>query len=384
MPDFKEVQTGSKAESVFNSGTDRFRTNTYRQDNGNPGPQDYNVSGKDPQYIIKGPVDPKFGTLAMRTSMLNRDVSKSPFKNPTNLENPSPSQYVTNQHELGKEFAEQAKFGGSPQQMLLAQRQSSSGSLPMDLDQYAPSKIQPNFKSSVGRDFLESVSKEIRQNPGPGSYLHDQLMKDKMKALSFQVCQRYQMNPFGTGNARFEYQKQPRKRNELTTDMNNGMISVKDKDVMEKRYAFQKTIELHKKMQDMQPNAIFKSSVQRECSPDRLGPTLCGDRDLDSSANQTMRSEAFKATAASRQPPSIGNEPRSSFGLFNESQSPYETGFTQRQGQDPGYAVPMHEMKKKPGFNATQPRFNYFKDHLRMQEVPGPGSYTRNHTQEGL
>ena len=72
-------------------------------------------------------------------------------------------------------------------------------------------------------------------------------MKDRMKALSFQVCQRYQMNPFGTGNPRFEYQKAP-KKSELSTDMNNGMISVKDKDVMDKRHAFQKTIELHKKM----------------------------------------------------------------------------------------------------------------------------------------
>ena len=53
------------------------------------------------------------------------------------------------------------------------------------------------------------------------------------------------MNPFGTGNPRFEYQKQP-KRSNLSTDMNNGMISVKDKDVMNKRHAFQKTIELHK------------------------------------------------------------------------------------------------------------------------------------------
>ena len=79
-----------------------------------------------------------------------------------------------------------------------------------------------------------------------------------MKALSYQVCQRYQMNPFGTSKNRFEYQRpNAGNKNELTVDMNNGMISVKDKEVMEKRYAFQKTIELHKKMQDMRPNAIF-------------------------------------------------------------------------------------------------------------------------------
>lgn len=74
------------------------------------------------------------------------------------------------------------------------------------------------------------------------------------------------MNPFGTGNPRFDYQKEPKKA-EFSTDINNGMISVKDRDVMEKRLAFQKTIELHKKIQELQPNAIFKSVVERSCSP---------------------------------------------------------------------------------------------------------------------
>lgn len=38
---------------------------------------------------------------------------------------------------------------------------------------------------------------------------------------------------------------------------------MKDKDVMQKRYAFQKTIEFHKKIQANKPNAIFQSSVKR-------------------------------------------------------------------------------------------------------------------------
>ena len=60
-----------------------------------------------------------------------------------------------------------------------------------------------------------------------------------MKALSYQVCQRYQMNPFGTSKTRFDYQKENGgQKNDMTVDMNNGMISVKDKEVMEKRYAF--------------------------------------------------------------------------------------------------------------------------------------------------
>ena len=77
------------------------------------------------------------------------------------------------------------------------------------------------------------------------------------------------MNPFGTGNPRFEYQKQP-KKNELSTDMNNGMISVKDKEIMQKRTAFQKTLDKHKKLQEMQPNAIFKSNIERDCSISKL------------------------------------------------------------------------------------------------------------------
>lgn len=46
--------------------------------------------------------------------------------------------------------------------------------------------------------------------------------------------------------------------------MNNGMISVKDKDVMDKRLAFQKTIELHRKLHEMQPHAVFKSTISRD------------------------------------------------------------------------------------------------------------------------
>ena len=104
-------------------------------------------------------------------------------------------------------------------------------------------------------------------------------MQDKMRAMSFQVCQRYQQNPFGTGNPRFVYQKKSKKPSQLSPDMNNGMISVKDKEVMEKRFAFQKTIELHKKMQEMVPNAIFRSQVDRECQPSQQIPLKFGSQD---------------------------------------------------------------------------------------------------------
>ena len=45
MEDFAEVQKGSKAKSVFNSKTDRFKVkqNQYLNTANNPGPQDYDA-----------------------------------------------------------------------------------------------------------------------------------------------------------------------------------------------------------------------------------------------------------------------------------------------------------------------------------------------------
>ena len=84
------------------------------------------------------------------------------------------------------------------------------------------------------------------------------------------------MNPFGAGVPRFEYQKQPVKKNDQI--INNGMISVKDKDVWEKRLAFQRTIELHKKLNDMRPNAVFSSTVKRESTSDAMNSTAADER----------------------------------------------------------------------------------------------------------
>lgn len=66
-----------------------------------PGPQDYNVTSAEPRYIIRGPVDTKFGTTQNRDSLIARDISKSPFKNPTNLENPSPVAYNPRNNNFG-------------------------------------------------------------------------------------------------------------------------------------------------------------------------------------------------------------------------------------------------------------------------------------------
>lgn len=86
MPVFGD-EPGRKAAAVFNSQNERFKGNA----NDNPGPGQYANSTNQPNYIIKGPTQSTFGSNVERNNLIHRDVSKSPFKNPTNLDNPSPA-----------------------------------------------------------------------------------------------------------------------------------------------------------------------------------------------------------------------------------------------------------------------------------------------------
>ena len=130
----------------------------------------------------------------------------------------------------------------------------------------------------------------------------------------------------------------------------------------------------------MQPNAVFKSSIDRECSTSKADAAVkFGSQEFDHAAYQTQTT--FKTNKIGNQTVQSGNE-KSSFGLFNDSQSPYETGNSNRVGQDQGYSMLLNDHMSRPGFNATQPRFNYNKESLQRAEVPGPGSYARYNTQE--
>ena len=46
-----------------------------------------------PKYMIKGRLQDGFGTDANREPLFHRDVSKSPYKNPTSLDGPEPGRY---------------------------------------------------------------------------------------------------------------------------------------------------------------------------------------------------------------------------------------------------------------------------------------------------
>ena len=148
-------------------------------DPSNPGPGHY-TQVTDPNYILRGPNKVSFGSNLPRNTLIFRDVSKSPFKNPTNLENPAPVAYAPKSHEMSL-MGNKTHKGRNSQSIILTENS-------IELMEQSEIKMDSNFTSSVQRDFLASVSKEIRQNPGPGSYLKDQLLHDKMRALSFQVC----------------------------------------------------------------------------------------------------------------------------------------------------------------------------------------------------
>jgi len=146
------------------------------------------------------------------------------------------------------------------------------------------------------------------------------------------------MNPFGGGVPRFDYQKPPVQKTEQVA--NNGMISVKDKDIWEKRLAAQKTIEMHKKLNELRPNAVFTSNVKRESMFDMHSMASTEDH-ATAPQTATLNSIQYRSN------------------LTKMSQNYCESV---RTGKDPGYAIIASELPTKAAFNATSPRFNYFKD----------------------
>ena len=74
------------------------------------GPAAY-VNNTDPVYMMKGVVSGAFGTQAERTDLMQRDVSRSPYKDPTKIDNPSPDRYNTQCKTNKTTFVGGTKFG---------------------------------------------------------------------------------------------------------------------------------------------------------------------------------------------------------------------------------------------------------------------------------
>ena len=96
--------------------------------------------------------------------MLQRDVSRSPFKNPTKFDSPSPDRYNTQTKVNNTSFIGGTKFG--------SQQSYEAPESVKDLTKYnANNKSDSVFVSNLPRDNLASVAKDAVISPGPGSYV---------------------------------------------------------------------------------------------------------------------------------------------------------------------------------------------------------------------
>lgn len=129
-----------------------------------PGPQEY-----EPQevvYQIRGPSNAIFGTQAERDQLIQRDVSRSPFKQPTFVENPSPAVYET-QSKMSK-----TSFLGGLGYASGANSNAGIDPTTQLKEQFSPEKKSNSvFHSLQPRDNLASVSKDCIKSPGPGAYI---------------------------------------------------------------------------------------------------------------------------------------------------------------------------------------------------------------------
>lgn len=100
--------------------------------------------------VLKGHTNIGFGATAVRDSMIERDPLSNPYKEPTFRKSPSPNKYHPNTQTLKHKKIILSKVGSV---------------LPPPEEQ-----LHHMFSSNVSRDIVESIPKDLRYNPGPGSY----------------------------------------------------------------------------------------------------------------------------------------------------------------------------------------------------------------------
>ena len=89
---------------VSNRGTSSFISTVKRHStNGklSPGPCDYKSNAIDHEFPrnTKG----AFGSVTKRTLLINRDIQRSPFNDPTSAEGPAPGQYRVSGEQAAKQ-----------------------------------------------------------------------------------------------------------------------------------------------------------------------------------------------------------------------------------------------------------------------------------------
>lgn len=171
--------------------------------------------------------------------MLQRDVLRSPFKNPTNIEAPSSTTYALHTNVAVSSFTQaQNDFSGRVKKEVHA---------------------DSVFKSNITHDIhlSQSVSTDAKMSPGPGTYISAEMKLHKVDASSVK-------SPFGLLSPRFEYEKESLAEQVRQMKLaQNEQLTVIDQNVADRRMALQKTKQLHKHLDDMKPNAVFNSTVKR-------------------------------------------------------------------------------------------------------------------------
>lgn len=240
--------TVDKRDMSFKSKVPRDAMEPTKQQKATPIPGTY-CQDKLKQDITQSKNYQQFGSTSERVCLIGRDAAVQPFTDPTNTKVPAPDTYQKNETTHKKKQAVLQSVGSS----IGAGEQNMTSS----------------FISPIKRDMLDHVSKELKHNPGPGSY--DTQIQDKLKTLNFQLSTRYHMKPFGSGTNRFSYQRSPFKESKKNNTIDfNQMISVKDKEIAGKRQAFLETIQMHKAQANMHQNACFASANPRIPLPNSM------------------------------------------------------------------------------------------------------------------
>ena len=91
-----------------------------------------------------------FGANAPRDSLLNRNVAQNPFGDPTSRKSPSPQKYQQNMPKIKAKNNILSKVG------------SSIG--------VQDELMNSTFQSRVDRNVMDTLPKDVANNPGPGAY----------------------------------------------------------------------------------------------------------------------------------------------------------------------------------------------------------------------
>ncbi|CAI2362223.1 unnamed protein product [Moneuplotes crassus] len=300
------------------------RTARSPQVNQTPGPGMYET-GYDHAYIKNNPEG--FGSTTERQYLINRNVIKSPFSDPTCVTNPGVGTY-DKKSRLKKEPSK-----------------SKSKKMQENLNQNRAT-ILANAKILNKGGTINEPQKSKVDPPGPGQY--DCGFNEELKILDHKLSARYRKVPFGTSSNRFklkEYEDNIKKNREIakrnadmssTSDMNESLLQIK-------KQRNKMVNERMKEIDESRPSHMFKSQTTR----------LENDHKSHYQTQRKFEAEVYHNNV-----------------LITE-------GNRREKRENNNYVLlkkPVEYAGQKVGFDVLSPRFGRSTNSF----APGPGEYTRN------